>query len=1050
MVVSTKSYGQGVTNRNFVKSFANDSMTNYLYDKTKSKEVSDSIYMVTNNIPFSFSDFNNTFCFSHLNDENIPIYNTNLSFGDLNKANMLAIYSNVEKLWNNGDFGLDLKGTNIVCGIWETNDGAANTDICSTHPAFDGRTLLVESTGDADYSEHASNVSSILGASPYMYYNNLISNLVGVINCNSILQIAEYLDEPKGIAYNCLIDQYSALGVNSERILFASYGNLVGNHSYGHSNNLYGSQQTQIDEIYYNFPFFNDCIAGGNHGPYWTQINSYSVTKNSISVQGINATSISSLNENKFTDCYVNGPTPDLRIKPDISFCAIYFNGAPVWSNLKQANQCNEYNGASGGTSFASPVLAGSIALFLEHWSNQAPFPVPVPRASTIKAMIINSCDEAGDAYGPDATFGWGFFNAENVINLMNESFNAGLGISEEKLLNCFTFEKSITIPNNKNGFKATIAWTDPPSSVIQTTSMPSKVLVNDLDFRIVSSSGVIYKPFRLSTSSGTTCSITDNDVDNVEQIYIHSMPAGVYNLKVSHKGVLQNGHQNFSLAFDKVDRIYNTHQAGITFLENENVDGEVRTLRDNIIVKAGKVVKMNNCKYRFYENYGVIVEKGATLIADNCEFKCASDNLPYMWKGIQVLGDGSIVQTQSADPLTGIEIDSNHATLVLNNCKISDAKYGIVTDKLVDDICHIKPILSTLHGGGIVKIHNCIFENCYIGVYFSPYEPIRNYDNISQVTENNLFVADNYIKQRGISDLDATMSAADAFGSTYTSTTTLMKPTYEFIHIDNTNGVEIARGNIFKYIPWYDNRNRYDFYPIGISINNADIDITDSNTFDHLYQGITTRGDYSCKTKVKNNSFIACLQGVTSLNQINDRISDNYFKVANGNSAYDFGCMCYPYAYVDMITSDLPSYAINMTGCNGFIVNNNEITLDHPVIPSMFSFDATAYLSWGIISRNSGLKCYIVNNKLNEVAFGFQSERDNEFLYLSCNEHEAHIKKNWQINPIAFGRFKKQGEFYHGNFASPKNKFLDAVMLFKLITYMHKRLWLLQVSLNI
>lgn len=67
-------------------------------------------------------------------------------------------------------------------------------------------------------------------------------------------------------------------------------------------------------------------------------------------------------------------------------------------------------------------------------------------------------------------------------------------------------------------------------------------MLVNDLDLRVVSPSGVTNFPWVLNPASVTNAATTSDNVrDNVERVDIPNPTSGTYTVRVTHKGSLQN-----------------------------------------------------------------------------------------------------------------------------------------------------------------------------------------------------------------------------------------------------------------------------------------------------------------------------------------------------------------------------------------------------------------------------------------------------------------------------------------------------------------------------
>ncbi len=94
------------------------------------------------------------------------------------------------------------------------------------------------------------------------------------------------------------------------------------------------------------------------------------------------------------------GPTYDGRIKPEV--CAL---GVSNWVAANRQDQSDYYVRGSG-TSFATPLVAGVVALLLEAHRNWTP--------KQVRAALMNT---AGNASAPDNDYGWGIVNAAAAVN---------------------------------------------------------------------------------------------------------------------------------------------------------------------------------------------------------------------------------------------------------------------------------------------------------------------------------------------------------------------------------------------------------------------------------------------------------------------------------------------------------------------------------------------------------------------------------------------------------------------------------------------------------
>src|SRR5699024_9945004 len=119
------------------------------------------------------------------------------------------------------------------------------------------------------------------------------------------------------------------------------------------------------------------------------------------------------------------GPTKDNRIKPDVSA-----DGVLVFSSVQGSP--TSY-GTASGTSMASPTVSGGIMLLqqLSAELNNGDY----LKSATVKALIVQTAREAGEADGPDPRFGWGLANIGGAAELMLEHHDNSGSFYEEKTL---------------------------------------------------------------------------------------------------------------------------------------------------------------------------------------------------------------------------------------------------------------------------------------------------------------------------------------------------------------------------------------------------------------------------------------------------------------------------------------------------------------------------------------------------------------------------------------------------------------------------------------
>ncbi|MEE9465869.1 MAG: S8 family serine peptidase, partial [Candidatus Neomarinimicrobiota bacterium] len=234
------------------------------------------------------------------------------------------------------------------------------------------------------------------------------------------------------------------------------------------------------------------------------------------------------------------GPTDDGRIKPDL-----VANGTTLYSTSAQGVAVYD---TLSGTSTAAAVVTGSLALLQEHY--RASHGGAQPRSATMRALVVHSADEAGNAPGPDYSFGWGLLNtaaAAEVISLdALDSRNV-----QELVLSDGGEVSTIVTSDGLAPLKVTIAWTDPPGTVPATALDPTDpMLVNDLDLTLTSLVTQQWEyPWVLDYANPEqTANTGNNDRDNIEQVFVPLPMAGDYRIMIGHKGILASGSQQFSL----------------------------------------------------------------------------------------------------------------------------------------------------------------------------------------------------------------------------------------------------------------------------------------------------------------------------------------------------------------------------------------------------------------------------------------------------------------------------------------------------------------------
>ncbi len=481
----------------------------------------------------------------------------------------------VDRVQPGGADGRMLTGVGETLGVWDS--GAVR----STHRELEGRVTQVDDA--SGISGHATLVSGTMIASGIRA-------------------------EARGMSYEASLRAYDWNNALSEMSSAAAGGLTVSNHSYGlvagwggtqecggaerrtwhgntsisesedHRFGFYNTAAQNVDDLARSAPLYlivqsagNDrgdsgpgagephCIRsgsgwevstvsrppdGGSSG--YDSVSGRAVAKNNLTIGAVQDIpgGYAQPGDVNVTGFSAWGPTDDGRIKPDL-----VANGAGLLSSAGGGDAA--YNSASG-TSLSAPSAAGAVGLLLQHHralNGDTPL-----RASTIKALLIQTADEAGTANGPDYSHGWGLINLSRAAALMQLDADLGGGVLQEHFLeDGSAIEVPLDVTAGDPALRVTIAWTDVPGTPTAPSLDPTiRMLVNDLDLEVIGPDGR-HLPWTLDPANPAAAATTgDNTLDNVEQIAVYDPVPGDYTVRISHKGTLSGGPQPVSLVLDR------------------------------------------------------------------------------------------------------------------------------------------------------------------------------------------------------------------------------------------------------------------------------------------------------------------------------------------------------------------------------------------------------------------------------------------------------------------------------------------------------------------
>lgn len=497
-----------------------------------------------------------------------------------------------QRLWPGGGSGFNLTGTNVLIGEWDGGDAQTNHQEFWLN-GFNVR-LLNPPTNGIDW--HATHVAGTLAAYGGVVPAIGFAHRATVVESNFKRDLAEM---PSVVATNGLRvsnHSYGNIGGWSQITIFGSNAWLwAGNDAISVTQDWHfgfydGVAQTN-DMIAYAAQTYLPVFAAGNargpgsyrpptqpfnHWEYYTiggtlylvytngirplndaqngfnNLTSYAVSKNNLVVGAVNVntngyTGTNSVGMSTFSSW---GPTADGRIRPDV--CAA---GVSILSTYATNQTVTNLYAYATGTSQAAPAVAGTAGLLTQFYSQFYGATNP-PLASTLRGIIIHTADQAGGSVGPSYNYGWGQMNALAAAQIISNNYASGslANIKECRLVSGDTISFPVTLTNGVP-FRATLAWTDPAGVPVGPAVNPTNhMLVNDVDLRVISPTGVTNFPYVLNPAAPANAATTgDNTVDNVEQVYIANPSTGTYTVQVRHKGTLvndqgQTSYQNLSI----------------------------------------------------------------------------------------------------------------------------------------------------------------------------------------------------------------------------------------------------------------------------------------------------------------------------------------------------------------------------------------------------------------------------------------------------------------------------------------------------------------------
>jgi len=470
--------------------------------------------------------------------------------------------------------GVALDGSGQIIAI-------ADTGIDQTHPDFAGRIKIAIPRGRAnDASDPEGHGTHVAGCA--LGDGTASGGKVKGMAPKATLVFQSLLNSGGGLTlpvdYNDLFQEAYDQGARIENASFGNSGSSV-----------YAINSEEVDEFVYNHPDMLIVVAAGNDGSAaspqrstagyvdWYSIASPASCKNAITVGASRSSRTdgalsASTWAQSFPSAFPNdpiasenvsgdpnalagfssrGPCDDRRIKPDVvapgtDIAAARSSLAPVsnfWGPYPATGQPDPHYAYDGGTSMASPLVAGAAALVRQYYTDVAKHQ---PSAALLKATLVNGTTwlTGADATAPpggtpsyhqghgrvDVSRAVPNASRPNLTLFFDDNFAAGAGLA--KTGDAARFQ--VTVPAGIDELRICLAYTD----------LPARGLQNSLGL-IVQLGGDV-KKYTGNQNLPDAPPPPDRD-NNLQSVRIPTPGAGVYYIQVMANNLLK-GPQTFAL----------------------------------------------------------------------------------------------------------------------------------------------------------------------------------------------------------------------------------------------------------------------------------------------------------------------------------------------------------------------------------------------------------------------------------------------------------------------------------------------------------------------
>jgi hypothetical protein len=422
------------------------------------------------------------------------------------------------------DIAREIGGANFIEGV-EGFTGAGvrgevmDSNVRRTHVDFQNPPLLFHGPASGDASHGTSTTGIVFGS--------------GVGNP----QGRGMLPDAQGIFadFDSLTDRYQ----HTRELLQAPYFAVFQSNSWGDARTTqYTNKSFEMDDIIFQNDFLI-CQSQSNAGNQASRPQAWA--KNVVSVGGVYHRNTLTKSDDAWNGGASIGPAADGRIKPDLThFYDSIFTTASTSDTA--------YTSSFGGTSGATPIVAGHFGLFFQMWhkgvlGNFAPGHTVFdsrPHFTTAKAVLINTAESypfSGLNHDLTRTHqGWGMPDLRNLHAWRNQLFL----VNEEVALRVDeTAEYLLYVPSGQPSLRVTMVYADPAGTTSSTLHR-----INDLDLKVIAPDGTVYWGNNgLLVGNWSTPGGEPNGVDTVENVFVQNPSPGAWTVQVYAREINQDQH---------------------------------------------------------------------------------------------------------------------------------------------------------------------------------------------------------------------------------------------------------------------------------------------------------------------------------------------------------------------------------------------------------------------------------------------------------------------------------------------------------------------------